>query len=63
MRLFVWFVGLLQVQATKYVNITYDGDIIDKVGFKILIHKEKLFLAGINSFWSKTSQYFKNFQP
>ena len=34
MRLFVWFVGLLQVQATKYVNVTYDSNIIDKDSFK-----------------------------
>jgi len=63
MRLFVWFVGLLQVQATKYVNVTYDSDIIDKAGFKILIHREKLFLVGINSFWPRIPQYIENYQP
>ena len=32
MRLFVLIIGVLQ--ATKYVNVTYDSSIIDKAGFK-----------------------------
>ena len=49
MRLFVWFVGLLQVQATKYVNVTYDSDIIDKIGFKKDSKKDFLIEVTLNS--------------
>ena len=49
MRFFVWFVGLLQVQATKYVNVTYDSDIIDKIGFKKDSKKDFLIEVTLNS--------------
>ena len=35
MRLFVLIIGVLQ--ATKYVNVTYDSSIIDKAGFKFWV--------------------------
>ena len=53
MRLFVWLIGLLQVQATKYVNVTYDSDIIDKDGFKM--RKIRIF-----KFFSRIIKNFEN---